>query len=61
MLVKEDPILPSLPEPSAIRSRLSQLATEANFLRALLRLAERNPAQRGGPREGAQKGGGDGR
>jgi hypothetical protein len=61
MLAKENPILHSLPEPSAIRSRLSQLATEANFLRALLRLAERNPAQRGGLRGESQKGGDDGR
>jgi hypothetical protein len=31
-----------IPNPSRVRSRLSELATEANFLRALLRLLEKN-------------------
>lgn len=40
MLDTENPL--SIPDPSRVRSRLSELATEANFLRALLRLLERN-------------------
>ncbi len=32
---------PPLPTPEQIRHRLSELATEANFLRSLLRLLER--------------------
>jgi hypothetical protein len=36
----DDPAL-VIPEPARIRSRLSDLATEANFLRALLRLLEK--------------------
>jgi hypothetical protein len=34
------PILDRLPNPPQIRDRLAELATEANFLRALLRLLE---------------------
>lgn len=37
------PILESLPQPGHVRARLSELATEANYLRRLLRLLERRP------------------
>jgi hypothetical protein len=40
VLRAQSPILEKLPEPQLIRSRLSELAAEANFLRALLRLFE---------------------
>jgi hypothetical protein len=42
----EAPILNLIPDPKAIRSRLSDLATEADFLRALLRLLERRECGR---------------
>ncbi len=41
MLKTTNPVA-TLPEPARIRSRLTELATEANFLRALLRLLEKN-------------------
>ncbi len=41
MLNTTNPVV-SLPEPARIRSRLTDLATEANFLRALLRLLEKS-------------------
>lgn len=34
------PILDAIPDPPAIRARLSELAAEADLLRALLRLLE---------------------
>jgi hypothetical protein len=47
MLTAEpNPILEKLPEPQMIRSRLSDLAAEADFLRALLRLFERRECGR---------------
>jgi hypothetical protein len=45
MLNTTDPVA-TLPEPSRIRSRLTELATEANFLRALLRLLEQSRSGR---------------
>jgi hypothetical protein len=41
MLSTQNPV-EAMPEPSKIRSRLTELATEANFLRSLLRLLEKN-------------------
>ena len=40
MLKTHDSVV-TIPEPAHIRSRLTDLATEANFLRALLRLLEK--------------------
>jgi hypothetical protein len=40
------PILDALPDPPAIRARLSDLASEADLLRALLRLLERRECGR---------------
>jgi hypothetical protein len=39
-------LIDTLPDPPQIRARLCELATEANFLRRLLRLLERNRASR---------------
>jgi hypothetical protein len=39
-------LIDSLPSPDEIRRRLSDLATEANYLRSLLRLVERRPDRR---------------
>jgi hypothetical protein len=41
MRITKNPV-EALPEPAHIRSRLAELATETNFLRALLRLLEKN-------------------
>jgi hypothetical protein len=44
---KNSPLLEKLPDQALIRSRLAELATEANFLRALLRLLRKSsPDQR---------------
>jgi hypothetical protein len=40
------PLLDTIPDPPAIRSRLSELAAEADLLRALLRLLERRECGR---------------
>jgi hypothetical protein len=40
------PILDALPDPPRIRARLSDLAAEADLLRALLRLLERRECGR---------------
>jgi hypothetical protein len=40
------PILDLIPDPKAIRNRLSDLAAEADFLRALLHLLERRECGR---------------
>jgi hypothetical protein len=39
-MVKTPSPVETIPEPAHIRSRLTELAAEANFLRALLRLVE---------------------
>jgi hypothetical protein len=39
-------ITESMPTPAQIRGRLSELATEANWLRSLLRVVERSPSDR---------------
>jgi hypothetical protein len=44
--VTHSPILNVLPAPPAIRARLSDLAAEADLLRALLRLLERRECGR---------------
>jgi hypothetical protein len=41
--ISRSPILQGLPDPGAIRSRLTELAREANFLRSLLRVMDRRP------------------
>jgi hypothetical protein len=40
------PLIDALPDPSTIRARLSELSTEADLLRALLRLLERRECGR---------------
>jgi hypothetical protein len=45
-LAPPPPILDALPDPPAIRARLSDLAAEADFLRALLRLLEQRECGR---------------
>lgn len=40
------PVTDALPEPAAIRARLSDLAAEADLLRGLLRLLERRECGR---------------
>jgi hypothetical protein len=51
------PILSSLPDPQTIRNRLSELATEANNLRSLLRLVERQRESEHGAAQHCQRGG----
>ncbi len=41
----------SIPEPEVIRGRLAELAAEARDLRTLLRVAERQAAERGRRRQ----------
>ena len=45
-LISPDPILDVLPAPPIIRARLSDLAAEADLLRALLRLLEQRECGR---------------
>jgi hypothetical protein len=52
MVETPSPILDTLPTPELLRARLSELATEANFLRSLLRVLERSRvARRRSPRQ----------
>jgi hypothetical protein len=44
-----DDLIDRLPDPQTIRRRLVRLATEANYLRSLLRLVERRPASSSWP------------
>jgi hypothetical protein len=45
-LTHPSPILGAIPDPPAIRARLSDLAAEADLLRALLRLLEQRECGR---------------